>query len=417
MIIDFESMMKEWTELFERGAYEQYTHLRVLDIFSKIFIKDGETFDSDEECVCKWICKQKYNYVELDAIKGCLIGGAIGDALGLPVEFYEDYEIFKKYGENGITELQLYNNIAYISDDTQMTLFTADGLLTAAKRFENPTADDYVQCVYEAYLDWLHTQDSTFALSKNKSHSELLKIKGLHHQRAPGGTCLSALYSGKCGTLTQKLNNSKGCGGIMRVAPVALYLAQMPQMKIEDVAMVGARVAAITHSHELGYIPAACLTAFIYSILRGEMMGKACSLAKTVTKALFPNSEECERCLALVSKARELAFPEYNEEELDDLEAIRMLGQGWVAEETLAIAVYCAFKYHEDIDDFKKALIAAANHSGDSDSTAAVTGNILGAYWGLRGIPKEMVDVIEFKDLMLALAEKMHVNKLNTEIK
>ena len=105
-------------------------------------------------------------------------------------------------------------------------------------------------------------------------------------------------------------------------------------------------------------------------------MGKACSLAKTVTKALFPNSEECERCLALVRKAMDLAFPEYGEEELDDLEAIRRLGQGWVAEETLAIAVYCAFKYHEDIDDFKKALVAAANHSGDSDSTAAVTGNI-----------------------------------------
>ena len=87
-----------------------------------------------------------------------------------------------------------------------------------------------------------------------------------------------------------------------------------------------------------------------------------------------------------------------------------MLGEGWVAEETLAIAIYCSLKY---CDDFEKAIIASVNHSGDSDSTGAVTGNIMGAYLGLKNIPKKMVDVIELKDLMLYLAEKMQLNKLD----
>ena len=61
---------------------------------------------------------------DINKYRGCLIGGAVGDALGYAVEFMQDYEIFEKYGTNGITEYSLVNNLAYVSDDTQMTLFT-----------------------------------------------------------------------------------------------------------------------------------------------------------------------------------------------------------------------------------------------------------------------------------------------------
>lgn len=89
---------------------------------------------------------------------------------------------------------------------------------------------------------------------------------------------------------------------------------------------------------------------------------------------------------------------------MDDLDAIQQLGEGWVAEETLAIAVYCSLKYS---DDFDKALIASVNHSGDSDSTGAVTGNILGAYLGLQGIPQKYLDNLELKEVILELADDL----------
>ena len=92
-------------------------------------------------------------------------------------------------------------------------------------------------------------------------------------------------------------------------------------------------------------------------------------------------------------------------EDIDDLEAIRELGQGWVAEETLAIAIYCSLKYS---DDFDKAIIASVNHSGDSDSTGAVTGNILGAYLGLKSIPKKYLDNLELKDVILEIADDLY---------
>ena len=415
MIIDFEYYVNGLKQIRDERQKDVRYHSMLISLYASIYHKDGDDYGFDDDefialCYCKRVC----HYVQLDAIQGCLIGGAIGDALGFPVEFYEDCDIFKEYGEGGITELQLYGGIVHISDDTQMTLFTADGLISAAKRFENPTADEYVQCIYESYMNWLYTQDNTVILDEKIARSDLLKYKELHQQRGPGRTCLTALESGKCGTFTYKLNNSKGCGGIMRVAPIALYLAQIKEFEVKDVALVAARAAAITHSHALGYIPAAYLAAFLCYVLQGDPFSQACLKTDNVINELFPNSVDAKKCLELVQLARDLACPDDEEEEQDDLEAIRELGQGWVAEETLAIAMYCAFKYSED---FEKGVIAAANHSGDSDSTAAVTGSILGTYWGLRRLPQKMVEPIELKEAILELAEKMHLNKLSTEIK
>lgn len=72
------------------------------------------------------------DYERRDKIRGCLFGGAVGDALGYPVEFLKEKEIFREYGRNGIQSYKLNQELkALISDDTQMTLFTANGLLAA----------------------------------------------------------------------------------------------------------------------------------------------------------------------------------------------------------------------------------------------------------------------------------------------
>ena len=114
---------------------------------------------------------------------------------------------------------------------------------------------------------------------------------------------------------------------------------------------------------------------------------------------MWPGSEEKDYFLELIMKAVDLASMDKN-----DLEAIHQLGEGWVAEETLAIAIYCALK---DSDNFDKALIASVNHKGDSDSTGAVTGNILGASLGLKGIPEKYTKDLELKDLILEIADDL----------
>ena len=124
----------------------------------------------------------------LDKFKGCIFGGAIGDALGYTIEFYKEDEIFGNY-PNGIQEYELTDGIALFSDDTQMSLFTAAGLLKG---------NDPVEDIRKAYIDWYHTQISSLFY---KSFTKLYKDIRLHDNRAPGMACMSSLSNGGYGTI------------------------------------------------------------------------------------------------------------------------------------------------------------------------------------------------------------------------
>ena len=324
----------------------------------------------------------------LDKYKGCLIGGAVGDALGYTVEFFREKEIFSHYGENGITEYELRNGKAIISDDTQMTLFTANGLLLGDKD------GSYIKSIYDCYKEWFVTQNCEYKI-KLKYHSWLVDVPELWKRRAPGFTCLSAISSGKMGSVRNPINDSKGCGGVMRVAPVGLFFKDIS--KISQTDMISAEVSAITHGHELGYIPSACFAHIINLVSHTDISLKdAVKDSISHTKKLFKNCNHIDYFCQLMNKALKLSG-----KNISDLDAIHELGEGWVAEETLAIAVYCALKYE---NDFEKAIITSVNHNGDSDSTGAVTGNILGAYLGMNAIPEKFIENLEIKDVILEIA-------------
>lgn len=339
---------------------------------------------------------------DLNKFKGCLIGGAVGDALGYAVEFLPASSIFQKYGKNGIVEYELRHGVAEISDDTQMTLFTATGLLLGTTRgmtrgVMGDYAEDYIA---HSYRDWYRTQTEQYPLPEEYHYSWLVNVPEMFHRRAPGNTCLSALKQGGNGSIEKPINNSKGCGGVMRVAPIGIYFADkgFPE---EEIDAIGARAAALTHGHELGYIPAAMLVHILQHIMDcGESILEAVRNALHAIPKLYPKAKHMQELTDLIQKAIRLS-----EEQLDDLDAIQQLGEGWVAEETLAIAVYCALKYS---NDFEKGVIAAVNHDGDSDSTGAVAGNILGTALGFDAIPKKYIDKLELKDVILEVAEDLH---------
>ena len=330
--------------------------------------------------------------------RGCLIGGAVGDALGYAVEFMNENEIFSKYGERGITEYSMTRGTALISDDTQMTMFTAAALI------DGLSSGNYLDSISRGYLGWYKTQTGgAVTADDNTQIGKLLRISGLYSRRAPGVTCLSALGSGKIGTIENPINNSKGCGGVMRVAPIGLMFANgsFPAVTQNEIDMLGAKAAAITHGHELGYIPAAALVHIINFLTRHERYTIVDSVAESTLAMhkLFGDTENVKLFHRLMERSVELA-----EDGTDDLTAIHELGEGWVAEETLAIAVYCAVKYQ---NDFEKAICAAVNHNGDSDSTGAVCGNILGTFLGYDKIPQKFKENLEFHDLLIDIADEL----------
>jgi ADP-ribosylglycohydrolase len=303
---------------------------------------------------------------------GCLIGLAVGDALGAPIEFMSIEQIKSKFGPEGLTGPA--DKLEY-TDDTQMSLATAAGCLQAhSLQLEHGFADA-TAAVYDRYLDWLESQDHPA------------------QRRAPGNTCLSALASGKRGSIATPINNSKGCGGVMRTAPVGLAFEPGPR---GEAFRHGADFAAITHGHPSGYLTAGFLAEMVAHIIRGRDLQQAIDLSTRV----LTGYDGHEETLGKIVQARELAAGGTGVEQ-----AIAELGEGWVGEEALAIALYCALKYP---GDWRKAVLAAINHSGDSDSTGCICGAILGASLGLSAIPAEWVRGIENGAGIMRLADDMY---------
>lgn len=342
-----------------------------------------------------------------DRIRGSLIGGAIGDALGYPVEFvYSFGEIQKRYGERGITRLDTRQHWldeteqvgkAVVSDDTQMTLFTANGLLNAK---EQGISLKYGIC--RAYIEWYLTQIGKE--SPKYKDCWISDVPELNHRRAPGNTCMSSLddiYHGK-----DPMNNSKGCGGVMRIAPIPLYAAVQNRMSIEEADLLAAEAAEITHQHPLGYISAVLMSHVIYRLAldieptREGLERYIIEGVDMIRKHYNAYHNDVERMAELAERAIFLL-----DNGKTDLENISHLGEGWTGEEALAIALYCVLKH---FDSFEDAMIAAVNHGGDSDSTGAVTGNILGAAIGYETIPQYYKDDLEMHDLILHMADDLY---------
>lgn len=332
----------------------------------------------------------------------CLLGGAIGDALGYTVEFMSLDKIKYKFGENGITELNIdkATGKALISDDTQMTLFTADGMMWAYYSLSSREIGCYVEGgIYQSYLRWYYTQNKRMPtdndilwlkLQPHEKKDSILSYKELFSQRSPGNSCLSALGSGKMGTMEEPINDSKGCGGVMRVAPVGLFIHEEPEFAFK----IAAEAAAITHGHPTGYLAAGALATIIAEIINGKSIIASTMVAIKVLKS-YHNHEET---LNAIEKAIVIS----NSDEKPEI-AIAKLGEGWIAEEALAIALYCALKEA----NFRKSLIMSVNHDGDSDSTGAICGNILGARYGLNVIPQEWKDNLELSSFITDMAGRL----------
>lgn len=334
----------------------------------------------------------------IDCFTGCLIGGAVGDALGASVEFMSLPEIIDTYGSRGIQDYaEAYGRKGAITDDTQMTLFTAEGLILSKVRSDTFSPETIPTFVYHAYLRWLSTQRETAQTQLINQYGSCSILDGvltghpeLHARRSPGNTCLSALMSGKRGFMDFPVNHSKGCGGVMRIAPVGLFLEPEP---VFDVAC---NVAALTHGHPTGYLAAGCLARIISSIISGDHLADAVdkSIEILITKAHHEECLEAIRAALNLWRNAPVSF-----------KTVEMLGEGRIAEEALAISIYCALAAE---NDFQKGVWLSVNHSGDSDSTGAVTGNILGALLGMDAIPRKYLAELELIEVIKETAEDLY---------
>ena len=326
-----------------------------------------------------------------DRFLGCLLGGAVGDALGAPVEFLSLREIREAFGRDGVTGMEpAYGRRGAITDDTQMTLFTAEGLIRAMRRYSERGICHPPSVVHRAYLRWLHTQGVPWSEIEPDGSGVpdgwLITNRVLFNQRAPGNSCVTALDSGVMGTPDEPINDSKGCGGVMRVAPVGLIAVNPFDL--------GSECAAITHGHLTGYLAAGALAVVVSEISKGQGIDKACQLALEELAA-HDGHEETTRVVEAALALAGTTAP--------SPEAVETLGRGWIAEEALAISLYCALT----APDFRSGVLTAVNHGGDSDSTGAITGNLLGCLRGVEEIPPEWIEQLEAREVIERVARDL----------
>jgi ADP-ribosylglycohydrolase len=181
----------------------------------------------------------------------------------------------------------------------------------------------------------------------------------------------------------------------MRLAPVGLFASRLQHIWPPwETFQLGVRLAALTHGHPSGSLPAGVLAVLVQGLVEGAALPEALVTAKACLRRAPDHAETLDAIL----RAEDLAFSE-----LAPSQAIARLGQGWVGEEALAIALYCTLV----APGFREGVVLAVNHDGDSDSTGAIAGNLLGALWGAKAIPRGWLSRLELKQVIAEVADDL----------
>lgn len=303
------------------------------------------------------------NQEKINLLYKTLVAQSIGDAFGYLIEFKSWQDIIRKYGSKGL-EFNDDQATWFVSDDTQMALFCLEGLIRDYEEciLNKIFMEDPTDHIFRSYLDWYETQERSLELIKLKTNKQkLLDFAELFNRRAPGLTCMSALKSKTKGSIRNKINDSKGCGGIMRTTPVSFFANC-----VEDAFQWGNMQAAITHGHIDGYLSSGVYTAICY-----ELIHNTTNIIKAI-KTVEPLVLKVKGHENILKILNETSWHIQNTEGLMNDQLTKTLGEGWTGEEALAVALYCA----ATSISFKEVLEKSANHSGDSDSTAMLAAGL-----------------------------------------
>ncbi|MEO4038761.1 ADP-ribosylglycohydrolase family protein [Micrococcaceae bacterium Sec6.3] len=318
-----------------------------------------------------------------------LAAGAAGDALGGVVEFTPASGITAQLGPSGVTDAVTLMALdgarsLPITDDTQMTLYVLDGLLEWIEWQNAGQASDAAACVWLACLRWYATQRGSLPEGAPPVPGRWIdEHEELRVQQAPGNACLSGLADPGMGLPGDPHNpESKGCGTVMRSAPYGM----VPGLEDHHVASFARQGAVLTHGHPTAWVSAATHALVIAALLRGATLPDAVAHARAWVEDA--GEDGLETAAALEAAERLAQAASRDDGDLGAPGSLPLaLGEGWVAEEALAIAVFAALVADRVADGPEAALALAlrigVNHGGDSDSTASLAGQLLGARHGL----------------------------------
>nr|WP_199294136.1 ADP-ribosylglycohydrolase family protein [Streptomyces sp. SID8499] len=322
-------------------------------------------------------------------VRGTLLGAALGDALGAPVDRLDLAGIQAAHGPEGVVDLlPAHGRRGAVSHLTQLTLFSVDGLIRAQVRRDtgawHPPTD-----LHRAYLRWAATQRDWGPDERRAEDGWLAREEWLYARRDATRALLLGFGDEVMGTLEAPKNPGEpGPEAAARSAPFGLLVGWEPQLVVQ----LAVECAAQSHGH-----PSACLAAGAYAVIvhalaRGDDLDGAVQKALALL-AVRPGHQPVSDALQHALGAVRQGMPGPGR-------VAELAGEG-TAEESLAVAVYCALVG----EDVRHGLCLAVNQDGPSGAAGALTGGLLGALHGETALPPAWLAELEGRPTLLVLAD------------
>ena len=304
--------------------------------------------------------------IEGDKVRGCILGLAIGDALGCPTEFLTLPAILDRYGPSGVQDFEpsKHHPPGTFTDDTQMTIAVAEALIEAG----HGNYHELMTIMGKRFVEWAESEDNN---------------------RAPGNTCLAGCQNLKSGVSWRDsgIKESKGCGSAMRVAPIGLFYSSL-----DETIEIAISSSYLTHAHPTA-LAAAAGAAVAVNLLFNDTSPPEHLLHDLIAITGYLDKDYKNKMLQVKDVL-----------ETDPVAAMNILGEAWIGEEAVACALYCFLR---SPTDYSATVLTGANTSGDSDSIACIAGGLSGVYNGISGIPTTWVDRVEKTEMLHDLVSRL----------
>jgi ADP-ribosylglycohydrolase len=330
--------------------------------------------------------------------RGCLLGLAVGDAMGYTVDSKNLEEIRADYGPNGLLGYDLVNGYADVTSYTQLAAFTANGLLLGLtrKHLQGRMAAP-IKYIALALKEWARSQHYC---EPERNYCWLSTVPQMKRRRCMDTWMLSMLSRQNLGTMDAPVSRSDHPAPLTEALAVALLGSKL-ELSQEDLNQLSAEATALTHGPDAS-LAAAALTYMFSRILENSSISMVDLVHDTMDAIQLQFGSTLNQTAALwelLLRAQSLA----SSEELSPMDAMEQLSCR-TAPEVLAGAVYACITSRGDFDT---AMIIAVNHSGRSAAVGAVTGALLGAKLGFEALPDFYLESLEPTETLLELSEDL----------
>ncbi len=333
--------------------------------------------------------------------RGCLLGMAVGDAMGYTVDSRNWQEIQEDYGPNGLLGYDLVNGYADVTSYTQLAAYTCNGLLFGLTRGQmTGKMAPFIKYIALACREWASSQRSWGRPARN--YCWLARKAELSRRHCMDTRMLETLSRESLGSLETPVNNFPGPYSLSCAIGVGLFFDE-DRLDQQEIDRLGAEAVALSHGSPTAFLSGAVLTHIMSKLLRSP----EASLKKVVLEAVEAMKDQFGHQYSQAYDIATLIRHAITYSESHGVRAVDIMERIGcdTAAQVLAGAIYTCLVCGEDFD---RAMIVSVNHSGRSAAVGAIVGAILGIRLGEEALPEFYIECLEPGEVLQELADDLY---------